>query len=120
LGNIRLPEVGYGRYEFVAGWHFDFVGLASPVGRAGVLALGSLFGMGRRTSTRPTTTHRRYGKALEQALILGWGRSFGRLHVGVSAKYVRREIGTVTGTGFLGDVGFRYRLQPRLTLRGAF
>ncbi len=118
LGNIRLPEVGYGRYEFVAGVHFDFVGLASPVGRAGVLALGYI-GMGTEDFNSTDDPIAAYGKALEQALILGWGRSFGRLHVGVSAKYVRREIGTVTGTGFLGDVGFRYRLQPRLTLAGS-
>src|SRR5271169_5054244 len=37
LGNIRLPEVAYGREEFVSDIHYDFVGAAIPTGDAGVL-----------------------------------------------------------------------------------
>jgi hypothetical protein len=118
LANIRLPEVGYGRYDFVAGIHYDFVGLASPLGDYGVLGFGYV-GMGTDSFNSTEDPNATPGTASEKALILGWGRSFGRLHLGISGKYVHRSIGTVTGSGFLGDVGFRYRLQPRFTVAGS-
>ncbi len=40
LGNIRLPEVGYGYESFLGGIDYNFVGAAIPAGAAGVLGLG--------------------------------------------------------------------------------
>ena len=83
LANIRLPEAGYGRYDFVAGIHYDFVGLASPLGDYGVLGFGYV-GMGTDAFNSTEDPNATPGTASEKALILGWGRSFGRLHLGVS------------------------------------
>jgi hypothetical protein len=114
LGNIRLPEVGYGRYQFVADIHFDFIGLALLLGNPGVLGLGFI-GMGTppfNSTADPTAAK---VDASENALILGWGRSYERIHAGASLKYISRHIGSMTGSGVLMDLGGRYRFTPRVT-----
>ncbi len=115
LGNIRLPEIGYGRYEFVADVHFDFIGLAVPVGRPGVVGLGYI-GMGAPPFNSTLDPSAEKVSARETAWILAWGRSFERLHAGASVKYISRRIGIMSGEGVLADVGARYRFTQFITV----
>jgi hypothetical protein len=118
LGNIRLPEVGYGHESFVAGIDYDFVGGAIPMGVAGVLGLGYI-NMGTapfNSTANPSTPS---VAASDQAFIGGWGRSFYYLQVGASVKYIQRQLDTVQGNGFGFDAGIRYRPFPWLSLAGS-
>ena len=119
LANIRLPELGYSHYLFVSDIYMDFVGLAAPVGKIGVLGAGYI-GLGVTPFNSTDNPSAQLGTASEKALLFGWGKSFGKVHVGLTAKYVNRQIGTVSGSGFLGDVGGRYRINPRLTVAASF
>jgi hypothetical protein len=115
LGNIRLPEIGFGWEEFFSGIHYDFIGAAIPTGDWGVLGLGYL-GLGvspfnsTASSSTPTVS------AGDSALVLGWGKSFYDIHVGAAVKYISRQVDDVQGNGFAFDLGLRYRPIPDVTL----
>jgi len=114
LGNIRLPEVGYGYVNFPGDVTFQFLGAAIPLGPAGVLGLGYL-SMG----TAPFDSTGGGGPLVsiqEQAFTAGWGLSLYDLHLGASAKYVRRDLDGILGQGFGLDLGLRLRLDPTWTL----
>ena len=115
LGNIRQPEVGYGHESFVSSVNYDFVGAAFPVGGLGVLGFGYInMGTGLFNSTaNPSATSTSVD---DQAFILGWGKSFYNLHVGLAVKYITEQIDTVNGSGFAFDLGLRYRILPQLTV----
>jgi len=115
LGNIRQPEVGYGHESFVSNINYDFVGGAFPLGGWGVLGFGYInMGSGLFNSTaNPNATSTSVD---DQAFILGWGKSFYNLHVGLAVKYITEQIDTVTGSGFAFDLGLRYRILPQLTV----
>lgn len=115
LGNIRMPEVGYGREEFVSDIHFDFLGAAIPTGDWGVLGLGYL-GLGTTPFNSTADPSAPLVTAGDSALILGWGKSFYDLHVGAAVKYITRQIDNVQGNGFAFDLGLRYRPLPDITL----
>ena len=115
LGNIRLPEIGYGYESFVAGIQYDFVGAAVPIGSAGVLGLGYIdMGTAPFNSTANPATPS--VSVEDRAFIAGWGRSFYNLHVGISGKYILRQLDTAQSNGWGIDLGVRYRLFPYLTL----
>lgn len=115
LGNIRMPEVGYGYESFVAGINYNFVGAGIPMGGAGVLGLGYI-SMGTAPFNSTANPSIPTSSAQDQALVGGWGRSFYDLHVGAAVKYIARQLDTVHGNGLGFDLGLRYRLQPTLTL----
>jgi Fibronectin type III domain len=115
LGNIRLPEVGYGYESFLGGIDYNFLGAALPMGGVGVLGLGYI-SMGTAPFNSTADPSAPEGTALDQAFQVGWGRSFYDLHLGASAKYIRRQLDGATGDGFAFDLGLRYRPLPVLTL----
>ena len=111
LGNIRMPEVGYGHESFVSDINYDFIGAAIPFGSAGVLGLGYLsMGTAPFNSTADPTAPA--VTVQDQALIAGWGKSFYDIHVGAAVKYINRHLDTVQGSGLGFDLGLRYRLFP--------
>ena len=115
LGNIRSAQVGYGYENFVAGVQYDFIGLALPVGNAGVLGLGYIdMGTAPFNSTANPSTPA--VSAEDRAFIAGWGRSFYDFHVGIAGKYIQRQLDTVQGNGWGVDLGLRYRPAPNWTL----
>lgn len=114
LANIRLPEVGYAREEFVSDIHFDFLGAAIPFGGAGVLGLGYL-GMGVTPFNSTANSSAPLVTAQDTALILGWGKSFYNLHLGAAVKYISQQVDTQQETSWGFDLGLRYRVLPHLT-----
>lgn len=114
LGNIRLPEVGYGHETFPGDLNFDFVGAAIPVGVAGVLGLGFV-NLGTTPFNSTANPAAPLVTAQDMALIGGWGKSFYDFQVGGAVKYITRQLDTVSGNGLGFDVGARYRLFPWLT-----
>jgi hypothetical protein len=118
LAGITLPEIGYGRYEFVRGIHFDFIAGAIPLGSAGVIGMGYV---GNKVEPFNSTGDPLAAteSAAEQALLFGWARSFNRLHLGAGVKSVKRRIGPASGNAVMGDFGFKLRLTPRLFLAGS-
>ena len=115
LGNIRLPEVGYGHELFLADISYDFVGAAVPLGRSGVLGLGYL-GMGTAPFNSTSSAAAPSISAQDTALMAAWGMSFGNLQLGLGAKYIDEKLATLDGTGFGFDLGVRYQVNPKLTL----
>lgn len=115
LGNIRLPEAGYGYESFIAGIGYDFAGAAIPMGDAGVLGLGYI-DMGTAPFNSTADPAAATSSAMDRAFIAGWGRSFYDLHLGFAAKYITRRLDNLSGDGFAFDLGLRYRVLPTLTL----
>jgi hypothetical protein len=115
LGNIRMPEVGYGYESFVAGIQYDFLGAALPLGQAGVLGLGYI-DMGTAPFNSTPNPNAPPVSVEDRAFIAGWGRSFYDLHIGVAGKYIQRQLDTVNGNGWAVDLGLRYRPTPDFTL----
>ena len=118
LGNIRLPEIGYGHEIFFADISYDFLGAAIPVGEWGVFGFGYL-GLGTPPFNSTSDPNAATASVMDQALIGSWGKSFYDFHVGASVKYITEKVATVQGTGFAADFGMRYRLLPQWTLAGA-
>ncbi len=114
LGNIHLPEVGYGHENFAAEIGYDFVGAAIPAGGMGVFGLGYV-GMGAPPFNSTANPSAPLVTAKDTAFIGGWGKSFYDFHVGAAVKYISRQIDTVQGSGFGFDLGIRYRVFPTLT-----
>ena len=56
------------------------------------------------------------GTDSESELMLGWGDGWGILQAGLTAKYIMRNVGTVSGTGVAADLGLRLRPDSRLSL----
>ncbi len=116
LGLLRRPEAGYSRHEFVAGVHQDFLALAIPLGRPGVVGL-AYQALGTKpfdsTGGDPGAV---WGTASEWMVLLGWGRSFGRVQAGVAAKRVERELGDWKSEGAAADLGLRWVPSQRLAL----
>jgi hypothetical protein len=115
LGNIRIPQVGYGYESFVAGIQYDFVGAAIPFGQAGVLGLGYI-DMGTAPFNSTANPAAVPVSAEDRAFVAGWGKSFYDFHVGIAAKYITRQLDTVTGNGWGIDAGVRYRPIPSVTV----
>ncbi len=115
LGNIRLPEVSFSQYEFLAGISFNFAGAALPLGGYGTLGLGYL-GLGTAPFNSTLSPSAVLGTDSESELMLGWGDGWGILQAGLTAKYIMRNVGTVSGTGVAADLGLRLRPDSRLSL----
>jgi hypothetical protein len=115
LGNIRLPEIGYGYESFAAGINYNFLGAGIPLGEMGVMGLGYI-SMGTAPFNSTANPSAPLVSAQDEALVAGWGRSFYDLHVGASVKYIIRQLDAVQGTGLAFDLGLRYRPMPTLTL----
>jgi hypothetical protein len=118
LGNIRLPEIGYGHEDFFADTGFDFVGAALPMGDAGVLGLGYL-GVGTAPFNSTNNPSAPLVSVQDTALIAGWGKSYYDLEVGAAVKYINETVAGVQGNGLGFDLGVRYRLIPELALAGS-
>ncbi len=118
LGNIRLPEVGYGHESFFSDISYDFLGAAVPAGELGVLGLGYL-GMGTPPFNSTADPAAATSSVMDQAFIGAWGKSFYDFHVGAALKYIQEKVDTIQGTGFAVDLGARFRILPQLTLAGA-
>lgn len=118
LGNIRLPQVGYGHEVFLADISYDFLGAAIPLGDAGVLGLGYL-GMGTTPFNSTNDPSAPSVSVQDTALIGAWGRSFYNFHLGFAVKYINETVAGTSGNGFDFDLGARYRILPQLTLAGS-
>ncbi len=118
LGNIRLPEIGYGHEDFLADIGYDFVGAAIPLGGSGVLGLGYL-GMGTAPFNSTISASAPAVSVQDTALIVAWGKSFNGLQLGLGAKYIDEKLYTVEGKGFGFDFGARYQVAPQWTLAGS-
>ncbi|HVZ80639.1 MAG TPA: PorV/PorQ family protein [bacterium] len=115
LGNIRLPEAGFGYERFLAGIDYNFLGAAVPMGEAGVLGLGYIE-MGTAPFNSTADPLAMPGTAQDQAFIAGWGKSFYSLHLGAAVKYIQRRLDSQTGNGMAYDLGLRVKPSPNLTL----
>ncbi len=118
LGNIRLPEIGYGHEIFFSDLTYDFLGAAIPAGDFGVFGFGYL-GLGTPPFNSTSDPNAPSVSVMDQALIGGWGKSFYDFHLGASVKYITEKVTSLQGTGFAADFGFRVRLLPQWTLAGA-
>jgi hypothetical protein len=118
LGNIRMPEIGYGHESFFSGIGYDFLGAAIPSGDLGVFGFGYL-GMGTAPFNSTANPSAPLVSVMDQAYIGAWGRSFYNLHVGLAVKYITERVDTVQGTGFAADAGFRFRINPEWTVAAA-
>ncbi len=118
LGNILLPEIGYGHEDFLAGIGYDFVGAAVPLGSSGVLGLGYL-GLGTAPFNSTSSASTPAVSAQDTALIADWGMCFNNLQLGAGIEYIDEKLSTVEGTGFGFDFGALYRVTPRLALAGS-
>jgi hypothetical protein len=118
LGNIRLPEIGYGHEIFFSDITYDFLGAAIPVGEWGVFGFGYL-GLGTSPFNSTSDPNAVPASVMDQAVIGSWGKSFYDFHLGASVKYISEKVATVQGSGFAADFGFRVRLLPQWTLAGA-
>ena len=115
LGNIRTSQVGYGYESFAAGIQYDFLGLGVPLGSIGVLGLGYI-DMGTAPFNSTANPAAPTSSAEDRAFIAGWGKSFYDFHVGITGKYITRQLDTVQGNGWGVDFGLRYRPAPNWTI----
>jgi hypothetical protein len=115
LGVLRHPEAGYSRYEFVPGVRFDFLAVAIPLGKPGALGMAyQSVGTGPFDSTGDPAVPP--ASASEEMVLLGWGRSFGRLQAGASVRKVRRDLDGWGKDGVAADLGARLVPASRLSL----
>lgn len=114
LGNIRSSQVGYGYESFAAGIQYDFLGLAVPISDLGVLGFGYI-DMGTAPFNSTVNPATPLVSAEDRAFIAGWGKSFYDFHVGITGKYITRQLDTVQGNGWGVDFGLRYRPTSNLT-----
>jgi len=115
LGLLRFPEAGYSRYEFVAGIHFDYLAAAVPLGKPGVVGLAyQALGVAPFNSTGDPAAGT--VSASEKMILLGWGKSFGRVQGGLSVKKVKRDLDGWERGGVGVDVGLRWVPRRNLTV----
>lgn len=118
LGNIRLPEIGYGHASFFADTGYDFLGAALPLGPDGVLGLGYL-SMGSAAFNSTSNPSAPLVSVQDSAMIAAWGKSFYDLHLGAAVKWINENVAGLQGSGIAFDLGARYRITPRLTVAGS-
>jgi len=107
LGGISRPEIGYGRTDFVAGLHYDFLGLALPLGDPGVFGLGYV-SLGTDPFNSTADTSAPLVSSSDTALLAAWGKTLLPFQLGAAFKYIDRQIAGTHGTGFAFDAGLRF------------
>ena len=119
LAELRESELAFAHVSYYEDTWYDYAAMGWPLGSAGTLGLAaSRFGADGIPLLRegdPLPSGEDYETfSLSDWVITGaWGRSFGKLALGISAHALRRELDQ-SGWGFRSDLAARYTLHPRL------
>ncbi len=117
LARLSKPEVSGTHVVLLEDTSWDFLAGAYPGKKYGTLAAGLV----RQTSggfqarTGPNDPGTGFS-ITQQALVGGWGRSFGPLDVGASLKTVKETIQSASGSGTGLDAGAIYRRDEKLSV----
>lgn len=113
LASLEQPQLALMHNEWFAGINHEFVGVALPLNRIGILGASASFLsfgelQGRDREGNETTIFRPY----DLALILSYARGFSSsLAFGVNAKFLREQIADESGTGIAFDLGGLYTFR---------